>query len=45
MAIAFESLYGAEATALAPAVSSSFAMVVLWIGLSRRIKRLAADSA
>lgn len=45
MAIAFGALYGADATALAPAVSSSLAMVVLWIGLSRRIKRLTADGA
>lgn len=45
MAIGLGALYGAGATALAPAVSSTLAMIVLWIELSRRVKHLAADRA
>lgn len=39
LAVGFESLYGAETTAFAPAIASTVAMLVLWVGLSRRTSR------
>jgi len=43
MALSSEALFGPEATALVPAISSFFAMVVLWGGLSRHVKQVAVD--